>query len=234
MFYNNIDAAGAVLYVKPPRILVFSKTVEYRHESIQEGKKALIKMAKENGWIIDTTEDASVFTTKNLDKYRVLIFLNTTGNILDSKQQIALQKYIHRGGNFVGIHGATDTEKEWPWYNGLVGAYFKDHPKPQDAWYHVVKKSHPAVSFMPDSLRRFEEIYNFYSFKKELVKVILTVDEKTYSGGNMPDYHPVAWHHTYEGGKVFYTAWGHHPETYSEKIFLKHILGGIQWVLKNP
>lgn len=225
-------ATSESLFLKPPSILVFSKTVEYRHESITEGKKALLKMGRENGWIVDTTENASVFTKNQLSKYRVVIFLNTTGNILDSIQQIAFQNFIRKGGGFVGIHGATDTEKEWPWYNGLVGAYFKNHPKPQDAWYHVVKKSHPAVSFMPDSLRRFEEIYNFYSFKKDLVKVILTVDEKTYSGGNMPDYHPIAWHHTYDGGRAFYTAWGHHPETFKEELFLKHILGGIMWTLQ--
>ena len=232
IFYINVYSASVEIDKKPPKILVFSKTTEHRHESINEGKKAFLKMGLENKWIVDTTEDASVFNNKNLFKYKVVIFLNTTGNVLDSLQQLSFQKYIKNGGSFVGIHGAADTEKEWPWYNGLVGAYFKSHPTPQEAWYHVVNKSHPAVIFMPDSLRRFEEIYNFYSFKKDLVNVILTVDEKTYSGGNMPGYHPISWCHSYQGGKAFYTAWGHHPETFSEKVFLKHILGGIKWALK--
>lgn len=213
------------------KILVFSVTKGFRHNSIEAGKAALLKMGKEKNWKVDTTEDATVFTEINLKQYGAVIFLNTTGAILNKEQQIAFQKYIQAGGGFIGIHSATDTEYDWPWYNNLVGAYFESHSEPQIALYTVVDKNHPAVNFMPDTLRRMEEIYNFRSFKKELVNVLITVDEKSYKGGKMPDYHPIAWYHTYDGGRAFYTEWGHSPEAFTETLFLQHISGAISWAL---
>jgi type 1 glutamine amidotransferase len=214
------------------KVLVFSKTQAFRHASIEEGKLALLKLGLENRWAVDTSEDASVFIAEKLKKYQAIVFLNTSGDVLNEEQQVVFQKYIRDGGGFIGIHAASDTEKNWPWYNNLVGAYFKGHPKPQFARYNVVDRDYTAVSFMPDTINRFEEIYNFYNFKSELVKVIMTVDEKSYIGGNMGAFHPIAWYHTYDGGKAFYTAWGHHPETFKEELFLKHISAAIQWAMK--
>ena len=216
-----------------PKILVFSATRGFRHTSIANGKIALLKMGSEKNWIVDTTENATVFTEANLKQYGVIVFLNTTGNILNDEQQIAFEKYIQAGGGFVGIHSATDTEYDWPWYNNLVGAYFESHPKPQTALYNVVNKNHPAVTFMPDTLRRLEEIYNFKSFKKESVTVLITVDETSYTGGKMPDFHPIAWYHNYDGGRAFYTEWGHHAEAFTDPLFLKHIEGAITWAIGN-
>lgn len=213
------------------KILVFSKTQAYRHASIAEGKLALLKLGRENNWIVDTSEDATAFYSQNLEKYKAIIFLNTSGNILDTIQKQAFQHFIRKGGGFVGIHAATDTEKKWPWYNDLVGAYFQGHPKPQNALYQVIDNTHPSVSFLPDTLTRFEEIYNFYSFKANLVKVVMTVDEKSYTGGKMGDNHPAAWYHNFDGGKAFYTAWGHHPETYTDPTFLQHITAAIKWTI---
>ena len=219
--------------MKSPAILVFSSTKGFRHKSIDNGKPALLKIGAENNWVVDTTEDASVFTEANLKKYAAVIFLNTTGNVLNEEQQAAFQKYIQAGNGFIGIHAAADTEYDWPWYNNLVGAYFESHPKPQVALYSVVNKDHPSVNFMTDTLSRMEEIYNFKSFKKELVNVLITVDEKTYTGGKMSGYHPIAWYHNYDGGRAFYTAWGHYPEAFSEPLFLQHLTGAIKWVLKG-
>jgi len=217
--------------VTKPSILVFSSTKGFHHESIANGKIALLKMGIEKNWKVDTTDDAAVFTETNLKQYGAVVFLNTTGNVLNDEQQMSFQKYTQAGGGFVGIHSATDTEFDWPWYNNLVGAYFDNHPRPQTALYTIVNKDHPSVSFMPDTLRRLEEIYNFKSFKKELVTVLITVDEKSYTGGKMPGYHPIAWYHNYDGGRAFYTEWGHHPETFTDPLFLRHIAGGIQWAL---
>lgn len=215
------------------QVLVFSKTKAFRHESIAEGKLALLQLGLDNNWVVDTSEDASLFVGRYLKKYDAVVFLNTSGDILNEEEQVAFQNYIQGGGSFIGIHAASDTEKEWPWYNNLVGAYFKGHPKPQNARYNVLDKAFPAVSFMPDTVNRYEEIYNFYNFKKELVKVIMSVDEKSYNGGNMGGFHPIAWYHFYDGGKAFYTAWGHHPETFREKLFLNHIAAAIKWAMAN-
>ena len=219
--------------MQSPKILVFSSTKGFRHKSIDAGKTALLKMGSEKNWRVDTTEEATVFTESNLKQYGVVVFLSTTGNVLNDEQQVAFQKYIQAGGSFVGIHAATDTEYDWPWYNNLVGAYFESHPRPQTGLYNIVNKDHPSVDFMPDTLRRMEEIYNFKSFKKELVNVLITIDEKSYTGGKMPDYHPIAWYHHYDGGRAFYTEWGHHPEAFTEPLFLQHIAGAIKWALKK-
>lgn len=226
-----LGCSSAKKIMQSPKILVFSGTTGFRHKSIEAGKIALLKIGSEKNWKVDTTEDATLFTESNLKKYHAIVFLNTTGNILNDEQQIAFQKYIQAGGGFVGIHSATDTEYDWPWYNNLAGAFFESHPKPQTALYNVVNKNHPAVTFMPDTLRRFEEIYNFKSFKKELVNVLITVDEKSYTGGKMGDYHPVAWYHNYDGGRAFYTEWGHNPEAFTEPLFLQHITAAIKWAL---
>lgn len=216
---------------QPPKILVFSLTKGFRHNSIDAGKAALLKMGSEKNWNVDTTEDATLFTEAYLKQYGVIVFLNTTGNILNDEQQISFKKYIQAGGGFVGIHSAADTEYDWPWYNNLVGAYFESHPEPQAALYTIIDKVHPAVSFMPDTLHRTEEIYNFKSFKRGLVKVLITVDEKSYTGGNMPDYHPIAWYHNYDEGRAFYTEWGHYSQAFTETLFLQHIEGAINWAL---
>ncbi len=215
------------------KILVFSATKGARHKSIAQGKLALINIGLKNNWLVDTTELSTDFTPDKLKNYEVVVFLNTTGNVFTEDQKAAFVQYIQNGGSFVGIHSASDTEKEWPWYNNLVGGIFANHPKPQIATYHVVSKNHPSVAFMPDTVSRMEEIYNLKSFKKDLVKVLITVDEKSYTGGNMGTSHPIAWYHNFDGGKAFYTAWGHSPEAYNETIFLNHITGALKWAIDN-
>ena len=216
---------------KPARILVFSKTKGFRHQSIAAGKLMFLGMQDSLKISVDTTEDASFFTTRNLKKYKVVVFLNTTGDVLDSLQQVAFADYIHHGGTFLGLHAASDTEYGWPWYNKLVGGYFVSHPKPQKATYTVLDKKHPATAFMPESFVRFEELYNFKDLQKDMVTFALQVDEKTYEGGKMGDFHPMAWYHDFEGGKAYYTALGHHPETYSDAQFQQHIAGALRWLL---
>ena len=41
--------------------------------------------------------------------------------------------------------------------------------------------------------------------------------------------HPVAWSHEYSGGRAWYTAGGHTRESYTEPLFVAHLLGGIQY-----
>ena len=110
------------------KVLVFVKTKGYHHESIPAGVAAIKKIGEENNFSVDTTTDANVFNDDDLKQYKAIIFLSTTGNILNSDEQVALQRYIEAGGGFMGIHAAADAEYNWAWYNKLVGAYFKSHP----------------------------------------------------------------------------------------------------------
>ena len=211
-------------------ILVFAKTAGYRHASIPKGKEALLLMGKQHNFIVDTTEDASLFTTKNLRKYDAVVFLSTTGDVLNNEQQAAFEQYIRSGKGFVGIHAATDTEYEWPWYCKLVGANFLSHPKQQQATLHVTDASHLSTKHLPAVWERFDEWYNFKNQNAD-VNVLLTIDEKTYQGGKNGDKHPMAWYHAYDGGRAFYTALGHTDESFKEEHFLKHVLGGIEYAM---
>jgi type 1 glutamine amidotransferase len=217
---------------KSTRILVFSKTAAFYHESIPQGIAAIQKLGAENKIAVDTTKDANLFNEETLKKYKAVIFLHTTGDVLNDQQQAAFQKYIRGGGAFVGVHSATDTEYEWPWYNKLVGAYFVNHPAIQQATILVVDKKHSATKTFPDKWIRTDECYNFRDINPG-IHVICKLDESTYQGGTNGKDHPYSWYQEFEGGRVFYTAGGHTKESFSEPLFLKHILGGIIYVVRK-
>ncbi|MBU1823024.1 MAG: ThuA domain-containing protein, partial [Bacteroidetes bacterium] len=222
------------LFAQVPKVnvLVFSKTAAFRHESIEAGKKALTKMASEKGFGVSFTEDATQFADANLKKYNTVLFLNTTGDVLNDEQQIAFERYIQAGGGYVGIHAATDTEYEWPWYGQLAGAYFLDHPMTpsnvQKGKYTVTQKNHWATQGMPDTFERSDEFYSFKNISPK-INVVLTIDEKSYVGGKNPDYHPMSWYQEFDGGRSFYTAMGHTNESFAEPLFLNHLYAGIRY-----
>lgn len=214
-----------------PLVLVFSKTVGYFHHSIPNGIAAIQKLGQENGFDVDTTKNADYFTEGSLKKYAAVIFLNTTGDILDEKQQAAFEKYIQSGGGYVGVHAATDAEYSWPWYGKLAGGYFNGHPKEQKAVFIIKDKNHPATHFFQDTIwKRKDELYNFKELNPD-IHVLVTIDEKSYEGGTNGSFHPMAWYHEFDGGRAFYTELGHTEESYSEKKYLDHLLGGIQYAI---
>lgn len=216
------------------RLLVFSKTGGFRHASIKDGKIALQKLATEHGFSVDFTEDATAFTDANLAHYAAVIFLLTTGTILDDNQKAAFERYIRAGGGYVGVHSASDTEYNWPWYGGLVGAYFDrvhGHSKVTQATLHVIDRTHPSTVMLPALWVRTDEWYNFASNPRGRVNVLMTIDESTYEGGTMGVDHPIAWYHEYEGGRAWYTALGHTSESYYEPLFLAHLWGGVMYAV---
>lgn len=214
---------------KPPfAILVFSKTTGFRHDSIPDGIAAIRALGAEHGFAVDATEDAGWFTEAALGRYKVVVFLCTTGNILDPDQKAAFERYIRSGGGFVGIHSASDTEYQWAWYGRLVGAYFASHPQIQRATVHIADPDHPSTRGLPAAWERTDEWYNFRANPRGEVRVLATLDETTYSGGAMGTDHPIAWCHTMDGGRSWYTAMGHTKESYDEPLFRRHLLGGIE------
>jgi type 1 glutamine amidotransferase len=213
----------------PFTVLVFTKTAGYRHQSIPAGIAAVRMLGEEHHFRVEATEDASTFTDDRLDRYRVVIFLSTTGNVLDVDQKAAFERYIHRGGAFVGVHSATDTEYGWAWYGQLVGAYFKHHPAIQSALLKVENGIHPSTKDLPSPWKRTDEWYDFREDPSANVSVLLSIDESSYTGGTMGASHPIAWCHVFEGGRSWYTALGHTTESYAEPLYLQHLLGGIEW-----
>ncbi|SKB78453.1 hypothetical protein SAMN05660226_03130 [Parapedobacter luteus] len=215
-----------------PRVLVFSKTTGFRHDNIEKGAETIKQLGATHGFTVDHTEDASLFTDENLKQYRAVVFLSTTGTILDDQQKAAFMRYIQAGNGFVGIHAASDTEYEWPWYGKLVGGYFLSHPQVQHADIHVVDKSHPATKHLPDVWNRKDEWYDFKDLNDE-VTLLMRLDETSYQGGKMGDYHPMSWYHEYDGGRAFYTALGHTKESFDEPAFQQHIVGAIHYAMGN-
>ena len=236
--YSFILLISCILYnacsfaqEKKHSILVFSKTEGgYRHASIAAGKTMFLQLGRQHNIIVDTTEDAAYFTREKLQQYSAIVFLSSRGNVLDSAQQEALKYYIHQGGGYAGIHAATTTEYEWPWYNQLAGAYFDGHPKPQEAVYHTINKDFPATHHLPDTFRRFDEIYNFRSIQDSLIYLI-TVDETSYTGGKMGAFHPISWYRNFEGGRSFYLGLGHFDSDYSDPFFISIVWKGLQWAM---
>ena len=223
-------------HFKPkPKVLIFSKTTGYHHQSIPAGIAAIQKLGVENGFDTDTTTNSSLFKDDNLKNYAAIIFLNTTDtadNLLNSDEKSAFQRYMRAGGGFVGIHAATDAEYHWDWYGKLVGAYFDSHPKIQQATLHVVDATHSSTIDLPQIWVRKDEWYNFKSISND-IHVLLTIDESSYEGGKNGNFHPMAWYHSYDGGRVFYTELGHTDESYKEPLYLKHLAGGIKYAIGN-
>ena len=209
------------------RLLAFSKTAGFRHASIPDAIAALRTLAIKQHVAIDFTENAAIFSDAYLSRYAAVVFLLTTGKVLDAEQQVAFERYIQHGGGFAGVHSASDTGYNWPWYGQLVGAYFQNHSGVVQATVRVVDATHSSTSMLPATWVRSDEWYNFKTNPRNSVHVLLTVDERSYRGGKMGAYHPIAWYHAFDGGRAWYTAMGHTSESYHEPLFLAHLWGGF-------
>jgi cytochrome c len=223
------------------QVLVFSKTAEYRHQSIPAGIAAIKKIGDEDNFSVVASEDASLFNDASLAAFQAVIFLNTTGDILDEEQQVAMERYIQAGGGFVGIHAAADTEWKrvpggsyWPWYQRLVGGVFDGHPPSSDqsGKLTVRDNQHPATRSLPPVFQISDEWYD-YKRMSAGIHVLLTVDEGSYKGATMGagKEHPVAWYRDFDGGRSFYTTLGHGDATYSNENFLKLLRGGLAYAM---
>ncbi|BCJ60197.1 hypothetical protein Jiend_36190 [Micromonospora endophytica] len=215
---------------QPFSVLVFSKTAGFRHDSIPTGIAAIQQLAAAHDFTVDTTEDAAAFTDANLARYQAVIWLSTTGDVLNNEQQAAFERYIQAGGGYAGIHAASDTEHSWSWYGDLVGAYFASHPANQTATVKVEDPAHESTAHLPERWSRYDEWYNYRTNPRGKVHVLATLDETSYNAGTgaMGHDHPIAWCQDYDGGRAWYTGGGHTRESYAEPEFLEHLLGGIR------
>jgi cytochrome c len=220
------DAGGSAL-----RVLVFFGTRGYVHESIGAGLRALEGLAEARRWALRATDAPEDFTPSALQEFDVVVFLSTTGDVLLDEQQTAFEQFIRSGRGYVGVHSASDTEYDWPWYGALVGAYFSSHPAIQTATLGVENPDHPAAAELPSPWVHTEEWYAFRENPRPNVSVLLHVDETSYSPGDstMGEDHPIAWAHEYDGGRAFYTALGHTAESYQESAMLAHLRAGVEW-----
>src|SRR5918999_4626256 len=246
-----VAVAAALLSAAPApaapleRVLVFSETAAFRHDSIPAGITAINELGAANGFAVDATEDSTAFNDANLAQYDAVVFLSTTGDVLTDEEQAAFERFIQAGNGYVGIHAASDTEYSWDWYGDLVGAYFASHPPgTPTAAIDVEDAAHASTSPVPARWTRTDEWYNYkppaagasaagdYSPRDD-VHVLATLDESTYAeqdGSAEADDHPIAWCSNFDGGYSWYTGGGHTSESYAEPQFRAHILGGIRSV----
>jgi cytochrome c len=227
---SQTTQAPVVQQQQPFHALLFTKTAAFRHDSIPAGVAAIQQLAADNGFTVDHTEDATAFTDENLAQYDVVIWLSTTGDVLNDAQQAAFERYIQGGGGYAGIHSASDTEYDWPWYGDLVGTYFRGHPRNQDGVVKVSDHAHPSTQHLPALYNKFDEFYSFRDNPRGDVHVLMSLDEDSYDPEThaMGLDHPIAWCQNYDGGRSWYTGLGHTIESYSEPEFLQHVLGGIE------
>ncbi|GAA3205305.1 ThuA domain-containing protein [Nonomuraea helvata] len=232
-----ITAAATVIPAIPAqaaayKVLVFSKTAGFRHDSIPNGIQAIRDLGAANDFAVDATEDSNAFSTANLAQYKAVVFLSTTGDVLNDAQQAAFQTYVDGGGGYVGVHSAADTEYNWPYYGQLMGAWFNNHPAIQQATVRTEDRAHAATAHLGATWSRTDEWYNYRTNPRPNVRVLQSLDEGSYSGGGMGGDHPITWCHPQSSGRAFYTGLGHTQESYADPNFRTLLLGGIRYAAK--
>lgn len=236
----EVHPTGALAGAK---VLVYTKNgTGYVHENIPHSVAALRKLGTDYGFEVVASDNPALFTEDNLKQYDALIFSNTNNETFDTDaQRQALQAYVRNGGGFVGIHSASGSERDWPWFSQLLGGNFERHAPRQDFTVEIVDRTHPSTAFLPD---RWEIEDDECYYLKELnpgIRVLLAADlttvtdteKSTFPGALFGDHFPLAWYQEFDGGRQWYTALGHRPEEYEDPRFMRHILGGIQWVING-
>lgn len=224
---SGFPGSPTVSPLSVPRVLLFTKTLGFKHASIPEAVSRLQGALAGTVEGVDVTDDAGRFTDAGLRDYDVVVFLLTTGDVLTDAQQATFERFISSGKGFAGVHSATDTEYAWAWYHELVGATFKRHPKTQKATVRIEDGMHASTGRLPAPWVRTDEWYDFRNNPRSRVHVLATVDESTYSGGTMGRDHPIEWCRSFGGGRSWYTAMGHGEDSWRDPVFLSHVARGI-------
>ena len=221
----------------PPRfsdrgVLIFSGTAGFRHSSIEEGAATLMGLCANLGLPCEWTEDSQIFDDADLARFRVVVFLSTTGDVLDLREEAAFERWIRAGGTYLGVHAAADTEYDWPFYGELVGAFFKSHPAIQEAEVQVVNNAHPSTAHLPAVWPRTDEWYDYRAVPSGDFVVLLRLDESSYEGASMDGPHPIAWLRDDATARSYYTGGGHTEESFREPDFVKHLEGALRWAAR--
>ncbi len=210
-------------------VLVYTRTAGYRHDSIPDAVRALVGLGGEHGFTVEATEDPAAFTAERLARHRAVVFLSTTGTVLDGAGREALSGYVRDGGGWMGVHSAAGTEYDWPYYGELLGARFTEHPAVSTAAVTVLDHDHPATAHLGDEWTLTDEWYNFRQPPPASARILLGIDESRYGGGTMGPEHPLAWCREYGGGRSFYTSLGHTSACWDAPDFRQHVLGGLNY-----
>jgi cytochrome c len=223
------------------RVLVFSKVTNFYHDSIPAGITAIQQLGTANNFEVEATVDAAAFTDANLARFDAIVFNNTnslptSGDLLNAAQRTAFQNFIRAGGGWAGVHAASASERDWVWYDGLVGTIFDYHPDfgatggVFPGRIKVIDRAHPSTRNLPELWERSEEWYNWKTNPTGRVHTLAQI--KVRDGINGMDEgvdHAYSWCQNYDGGRSWFTAGGHSISSFSEPFFLEHLRYGIEW-----
>ncbi|MEN9686722.1 MAG: hypothetical protein RLZZ28_2508 [Bacteroidota bacterium] len=227
--------------LKGSKVLVYTKNGKgYVHDNIASAVAGIKELSVANGFLADVSDDPSVFTEANLNKYRMLIFTSTNNDVFDTdEQRVAFRRYIEAGGGFVGVHSVTGTERNWTWFKQMIGETFSWHAKYQQFTLKNIDPQHPSMKGVPSSWDREDECY----FGKELypgMKVLMIheisslqkdqADLVEKNKGSFADYYPAVWWQQFQGGNIWITTLGHSKESYAEPVYKNHLLQGIKFI----
>ncbi len=221
------------------RILVYTKNGEgYVHDNIENCVTAILKLGDENGFLVDVSDDPAVFSQENLEPYGCIVFANTNNDVFDTdEQKVAFMRYIQAGGGFAGIHSACGTERNWPWFIRMLGGSFEVHAGFQKFEADVIDKDHPSTRELPDRWVRTDECYFLKNMNPD-IHVLIRHDLNTIEDKRLDDFvekfgwdFPGAWYHEFEGGRSWFTSYGHDKEDYKDPVLMAHILGGIVYAI---
>lgn len=231
--FQLILAVAFALHARPAstaeeRLLLFTKTLGYRHDSIPAAVEAIRTIAARHGVAVEHSEDAAMFSGDKLAAYRAVAFVNTSGEVLDAAQQRAFEAFVAAGGGFLGVHAAADTGYAWPWYGQLLGSRFKNHPPGLQT--STVRFAQPPAG-VPAAWSVTDEFYNFTHRPDPPVTIVAALDESSYAGGEMGADHPIAWCREIHGGRSWYTGLGHRPELFADQVYLAHLETGLLYAI---
>lgn len=224
-----------------PQVLVYQKNGKgFVHDNLAASAAAIRELGAQNNFVVAVSTNPAVFTDENLKQYRALVFANSNNEAFEKEdQREAFQRFLRAGGGFMGIHSAAGSERQWIWYQEMLGAKFLRHPPLQKFTMNVLEPKFPAATQLGKTWQWEDECYLFTHINPS-IHVVLALDASTLKDAKMASdpgekvngVFPLAWYHEFEGARVFYTALGHKIAYYSDPTFRQHLLGGISWVLR--
>jgi uncharacterized protein len=233
------------LKMAQPRVLVYTRNYTpdgkgYVHDNIAASVAAIRKMGAEEGFAVDASDDPAVFSDANLHQYAALVFSNSNNQAFsDDAQRDAFKRYIEAGGGFVGLHSASGSERDWPYFSSVLGGKFVAHPRQQQFEVRVTDPSFPAVKGLPAEFKWTDECYFLDHLNPDIHPLLVTdrtklasLDASKIDVSKFPVDLPLAWYHEFDGGREFYLALGHNKEDYENPLLYGIIKNGILWAMK--
>ena len=241
-----MSISAAPLTAADATILVYTRNHTpngkgYVHDNIAESVAAIRKLGEENGFAVEHSDDPTLFAPGKLSRFQAIVFANSNNEAFATDaQRNAFQAYIRKGGGFVGIHSATGSERNWPWYWAMLGGSFDYHPVMQSFEVRVTGPRHPATTMLPAQFVVEDECYFHKNMNPGIIALLVADqtrlrDEKRGErpGNEFGSALPIAWYHHFEGARVFYVGLGHKKDHYRDPRLLQMILGGIEWAMGN-